>query len=123
MILAVCVALAGAVGAPARFTLDGWLQRRAQTSVPVGTLAINLTGAFALGVVVGLLDAHHLDPNVETVMSAGFLGGFTTFSTFTFEAVRLAEESAWRPLATYLTVTLTGGLLAAVLGLWLVSLI
>lgn len=121
MILAACVALAGAVGAPARFTLDGWLQRRAQTTVPVGTLVVNLTGAFVLGIVAGLLDAHHLDPSVETVLSSGLLGGFTTFSTFTFESVRLAEESAWRPLATYLTITLAGGLLAGALGLWLAS--
>ena len=122
MILTFCVALAGAVGAPARFTLDGWLQRRAETTVPVGTLAVNLLGAFVLGMVVGLFDAHRLDPNVETVLSAGLLGGFTTFSTFTFESVRMAEESAWRPLAIYLIVTLTGGLLAAALGLWVVSL-
>jgi CrcB protein len=121
VILAACVALGGAIGAPARFTLDGWLQRRAQSSVPVGTLAVNLTGAFTLGIVVGLLDAHPLDASVGTVLSAGFLGGLTTFSTFTFESVRLAEESAWRPLATYLAVTLAGGVLAAALGLWLAA--
>lgn len=122
MILTLCVALAGAVGAPARFGLDGWLQRRAQSTVPVGTLAVNLSGAFVLGLVTGLLKAHHLSSNVETVLSAGLLGGFTTFSTFTFESVRLAEESAWRPLAIYLAITLLGGLGAAGLGLWAASL-
>jgi CrcB protein len=123
MIITLCVALAGAVGAPARFGLDGWLQRRAQSTVPVGTLAVNLSGAFVLGLVTGLLKAHHLSNSVGTVLSAGLLGGFTTFSTFTFESVRLAEESAWRPLAMYLAITLLGGLGVAGLGLWAASLI
>lgn len=119
MILAFAVAIAGAVGAPARFTLDGWLQRRAQTTVPAGTVVVNLSGALALGVVTGLLDHHHLTPDVETVVGAGLLGAFTTFSTFTFETVRLAEEAAWRALAIYLAVTIAGGLAVAGLGLWL----
>ena len=119
MIVALTVAVAGAVGAPARFALDGWLQRRAQTTVPVGTLAINLSGAFALGIVTGLLEHHHLSSTVEIVVGTGVLGAFTTFSTFTFESVRLAEEAAWRALATYLTITIAGGLAAAGLGLWL----
>lgn len=122
MITALCVALAGAIGAPARFGLDGWLQRRARTTVPVGTLAVNLSGAFALGLVTGSLEAHRLSGTVGTILSAGLLGGFTTFSTFTFESVRLAEESAWRPLAVYLVITLLGGLGAASLGLWIASL-
>jgi CrcB protein len=123
MILALSVALAGAIGAPARFTLDGWLQRRAQTTVPVGTLAINLSGALALGFVAGLLDSHHVSRTVETIVGTGFLGAFTTFSTFTFESIRLAEEAAWRALAVYLTGTLVCGLLAAGLGLWIASFI
>ena len=118
MKLAVAVALAGAVGAPARFALDGWLQRRAQTTIPVGTLAVNLIGALALGVITGLLDHNRLSPNVEVVIGTGLLGAFTTFSTFTFETVRLAEEDAWRALATYFTATVVGGLAAAALGLW-----
>lgn len=118
MTLAVAVAIAGAIGAPARFALDSWLQRRSQTTVPVGTLAVNLIGALALGVITGLLDHHRLSPDVETVIGTGLLGAFTTFSTFTFETVRLAEEGAWRALATYVTVTMVGGLGVATLGLW-----
>ena len=121
MSLAIAVALAGAIGAPARFVLDGWLQRRAETTVPVGTLGVNLLGALALGVVTGLLDHNRLSPNVEVVIGTGLLGAFTTFSTFTFEAVRLAEEGAWRALAAYFTVTIFGGLAAAALGLWVVG--
>lgn len=120
--LTVTVTVAGAIGAPARFALDSWLQRSGQTTVPVGTLAINLSGALALGIVAGLLDHHHLSTSVETVVGTGLLGAFTTFSTFTFESVRLAEEAAWRALAFYLTFTMIGGLLAASLGLGVASL-
>lgn len=123
MILTLVVTLTGFVGAPARFLLDGWLQRRAETTVPVGTLAVNLTGAFALGFVAGLFAAHHVSHNLETIIGTGLLGAFTTFSTFTFESMRLTEEGAWRALSIYLTTTLVGGLLAAALGLWLASLI
>lgn len=122
MTTAVWVALAAAVGAPARFVLEGWLQRRSRSPVPVGTLAVNLTGAFLLGVVSGLLDARHLAATTATALSAGLLGAFTTFSTFSFEAIRLAQESAWRPLVLYLLTTLVGGVLAAGLGLVAASL-
>lgn len=121
MIVTLWVAAAGAVGAPARFALDGWLQGRSRTAVPVGTLSVNLSGAFVLGVVTGLIAHGQLSATVGTALSAGLLGGFTTFSTFSFESVRLAEEAKWRPLAVYLTVTLVGGLVAAGLGLAVAS--
>ena len=121
MTLAITVALAGAIGAPARFTLDGWLQRRSATDVPIGTLGVNLIGALALGVITGLLDHNRLSPNVEVVIGTGLLGAFTTFSTFTYETVRLAEEGAWRALAIYFSVTIIGGLAAAAFGLWVIG--
>jgi CrcB protein len=121
MILALVVTFTGVIGAPARFLLDGWLQRRAETTVPVGTLAVNLAGAFALGVVARLFAAQHVSRNLETIIGTGLLGAFTTFSTFTFESMRLTEEGAWRALSIYLTTTIVGGLLAAALGLWLAS--
>jgi fluoride exporter len=121
MILVVCVALAGAVGAPARFALDGFIQRRAESTLPVGTLVINLAGAFLLGLAVGA--ASHLSPTLDAAIGAGFCGAFTTFSTFSFESVRLAEEAAWRPLTLYLTITVAGGLAAAAAGLALADLL
>ncbi|HEY2333270.1 MAG TPA: fluoride efflux transporter CrcB [Acidimicrobiales bacterium] len=121
MILVLSVALAGVIGAPARFMLDGWLQRRARTTVPVGTLAVNVSGAFVLGLVLGLLDAGYVSTRVATIVGTGILGAFTTFSTFSFESVRLVEEAAWRPLATYLLTMILGGLVAAGLGLWIAS--
>jgi len=120
MILVLTVALAGAIGAPARFTLDSWLQRRARTTVPVGTMAVNVSGSFALGLITALAD-RHLSSTFQTVVGTGLLGAFTTFSTFSFESVRLAEEGAWRALATYVGVTVVAGLAAAGLGLWIGS--
>lgn len=115
------VAIGGALGAPSRFLLDGWVQRRLQASMPVGTVAINISGALLLGAVSGLVAGGHVATSVGLLAGTGFCGAFTTFSTMTFEAVRLIEEAAWRELRSYLGIMVLGGLVAAGLGRWLVT--
>jgi CrcB protein len=78
-------ALAGSVGAACRYWLSGAVQRRGGSAFPVGTMAVNLIGAFALGFVIGGGDADALG----SLAAAGFLGGFTTFSTWMVETIRL----------------------------------
>ncbi len=109
--------VAGALGAPSRYLLDGFIQQRTSRQWPLGTLVINVTGSFALGVLSGLVLYHAFPNDLEVVLGAGFCGSFTTFSTFTFETARLAEEGAWRQAGEYWALTLGVGIAAAALGL------
>lgn len=88
------LALAGGLGAVSRFVLDGVITARAPrgTGLPLGTIAINVTGSFVLGLVTGLATAELLAPGWHAVVGSGFLGGYTTFSTASFETIRLLQE-------------------------------
>lgn len=112
------VALAGGLGAGARFVLDGLLTAHGRRSLPTATLTINVLGSFLLGVVVGWA-AHGGLELVRSVAGVGFLGGFTTFSTASVELVRLVR--AERPLAAAgLALAMVGlSIAAGVLGLTL----
>lgn len=113
----VLVALAGAVGAPCRYALEWWVRSRRPTVTPLGTLLVNVTGSLALGAVVGLALAHGLDPDVRSVVGTGFLGAYTTFSTYAYETVRRAEEGHTRVAAAYAVGSVAAAALAATLGL------
>jgi CrcB protein len=104
--------LIGGVGAVARFTLDGAVAARAGRAFPLGTLAVNLSGAFALGVLAGA--AVHGDD--LRFAGTGLIGAFTTFSTWALESHRLAEDGQVRTAATNFAVSLALGLGAAWLG-------
>lgn len=86
--------IAAAIGAPARYLIDGLVQDRTTGAFPWGTFVVNLSGCLTLGIITGLGLYHGLDPTVRTVLGTGAVGAYTTFSTFTFETVRLAEEGA-----------------------------
>lgn len=83
--VALGIAAAGGVGAAARHLVDNSLPDRVRERFPWGIMLINLTGSFALGILVGLA----LDHPIASVLSVGFLGGYTTFSTASLDAVRL----------------------------------
>ena len=85
------LALAGGLGAGTRFTMDGLLRSWFRTALPVGTMIINTTGSLLIGLLAGLVLAHHVDPGLEIVLGTGFMGGYTTFSTASFETVRLIQ--------------------------------
>ena len=109
-----CVVLGGAAGAVARYALGGWVQAR-RPEFPWGTLVINVTGAFALGLLLPLVEAH---PLVRALLGTGFLGAYTTFSTFSYEAAVLVQERDWRGAAGYVLSTVLVGLAASFLGWW-----
>jgi CrcB protein len=96
MVTALLVAICGGLGALARFGLDGVVQDRRAGSYPLGTLVVNLSGSFLLGLVVGL----HASHEIQVVIGTATLGSYTTFSTWMLEAHRAAEdgqrELAWR---------------------------
>lgn len=84
--------LAGGLGAGTRFVVDGLVRSRVRTAVPVGTIAINVTGSFLLGLVAGAVIAHAAPVELQAIAGTGFLGGYTTFSTASFETVRLIQS-------------------------------
>jgi fluoride exporter len=111
------IALAGAIGAPARYVLDGYVQSRAPDGIPVGTLVINVTGSLVLGFLTGLALYHAFPATPKTVLGTGFCGAYTTFSTFTYETVRLAEERELSGAFKYLIASLVLPALAAAAGM------
>ncbi|TFB98704.1 chromosome condensation protein CrcB [Cryobacterium adonitolivorans] len=91
-VLFVAVALAGGLGATLRLVVDGGVRARVRTALPVGTLLINVVGSLLLGLITGLALALWLPGAWHLVLGGGLLGGFTTFSTASYESVRLAQD-------------------------------
>lgn len=93
MILA--IGAAGFAGAVARYLVGGWVYRVLPAAFPYGTLAVNVAGSLLLGILFELTTTRaSLDPAVRTVVGIGFLGAFTTFSTFSLETVNLLREGS-----------------------------
>lgn len=116
------VGLAGGAGALARFVVDGAFRARIATRVPAGTVVINITGSLLLGVLTGLVLFHGAPATLTLVAGTGFCGGYTTFSTASFETVRLLQTGEYRAAGTSVVVTVAGALAAAGVGLALTSL-
>jgi CrcB protein len=117
--LALAVGLAAAVGAVCRYLLDRLVSARHQATLPWGTLAVNVSGAFLLGLVTGLAVHHGLSPKAATVLGTGLLGGYTTWSTFTWESYALLSDGAVGAAALTVAATLVLGIAAAAAGLGL----
>ena len=111
------VALAGALGAPARFLVERAISARRGRRFPWGTLVVNVTGSFALGFVTGLALYHGLATTPKTVIGTGFIGAYTTFSTYAYETVDVAKRASSRLAGSYAIVSIAAGVAAATLGL------
>lgn len=86
------LALAGAAGAGLRFILDSLARPKAPTALPVSTMAINVSGSLLLGVLAGAVLAARVPADWQLILGAGFLGGYTTFSTASVETIRLMQS-------------------------------
>jgi CrcB protein len=112
------IAVAGALGALTRYGLGGWVAQRFSGAFPWGTFVVNITGAFALGFLFTVLtDRFTVEPWVRTTLMVGFLGAYTTFSTFSLETVRLFEEGAWAVATANAVGSLVAGILAVYAGI------
>ena len=110
--------LFGALGTLARYGMQGLVQHRTNSDFPSGTLAVNLVGCFLLGGIAQYGLTHlSIPPEWRIGITVGFLGAFTTFSTFSWEAVQLLQDGEWGRAATYVLTSVIGGLLAVVLGM------
>ena len=116
------IAIAGAAGAMLRSIVDTLVRQRSNETLPRGTLTINVTGSFVLGIVTGLALYHGLGADSRTVYGTGFCGGYTTFSTFAYQTVRLGEQraysGAWRNIAASLVLPAAAAALGLALTAW-----
>ena len=118
------VALGGGLGASMRYLLGGWVVARLGGAFPFHTLLINVTGSLAIGAVLVLLTERLVaDPAWRLLLVVGFLGGYTTFSSYTFEALSLVEEGNWVAALGYVLGSNGLGLLAAYAGMVLARVI
>ncbi len=116
----VLVMAGGALGSGARYLVSNQVQRLADSGFPFGTLAVNALGSLVLGVVIGLsLESEAFDPRIKLAVGTGFLGGFTTWSSFGVETARLLEDGLLLQGVGNVLLQLGLGLPAAALGLWL----
>jgi len=114
------VGVGGFFGAVARYGLGGFLSERAHGAFPWETFIINASGCFALGFVFTLLTERFLPhPTLRIALTVGFLGAYTTFSTFAFETMRLTEDGAMLIAAANIFGSVSAGLLAVYAGTWL----
>jgi fluoride exporter len=112
------VGIGGAGGAIARMLVATMVTERLGTLIPYATLLINVTGSFVLGLVVGAIEAQVVSPAVRPALAIGFLGAFTTFSTFSLETATLLEEGNLLLATVYVSASVVVGIVVAALGLW-----
>src|SRR5687767_14999762 len=107
------VGLGGAVGSILRYCVQRFVNT---TAIPYGTLLVNLTGCFLIGLLWGLLSKNSITQSTGILLMSGFCGGFTTFSAFTYEGVQMMQDNRWILLAGYTGASVFGGLVATFTG-------
>lgn len=111
------IGIGGFLGANARYIIAGWVSRTLGLSFPYGTFIINVSGSFFLGLLMGLLHHHPLDfLHHRLFFAVGFLGAYTTFSTFSYETLRLAQDGQLTFVFIYILGSLLFSLAAVFLG-------
>ncbi len=118
----ILIAVFGAIGTLARYGLQGVVQVRTVGTFPYGTLLINLTGCFLLGLIGQFtLNRMVISPDWRVAITIGFFGGYTTFSTFGWETAKMLEDGEWLPATTYVAASVVAGLLLSVAGIRLAN--
>jgi len=119
--IAIGLVVAGAIGAPTRYLLDGFVQDRTEGAFPWGTFLVNMSGSLILGLITGAALYHAFPSTPKIWLGTGFCGAYTTFSTFTFETIRLIEERATGAAFRNVALSLVIGTAAAAAGLAIAS--
>jgi len=110
------VAAGGAVGAVARYVASGWVQDFSGGFFPWGTFVVNAAGSFVLGFALVWLQSTMASAELRQLVTIGFLGSFTTFSTFSYEAVAMLRDGEWWRAGGYVAGSVAVGLAAVVAG-------
>jgi fluoride exporter len=111
------IGVTGSAGAVSRYAVEGWVSSRTRGAFPWGTLVVNVSGCFVLGLVFTLLTERFLPhPALRSALTIGFVGAYTTFSTFAFETMRLGEDGAVLLAAINVAVSVIAGIAAVYAG-------
>lgn len=113
------IALGGATGAVSRYLLSSWAHALWEGKWPVGTLLVNMLGSFLIGVIFVLIEKQIVHPDWRSVLMVGFLGAFTTFSTFSLETITLFEEGQIAHAIAYMVVSVFACVLMAGLSIYI----
>ncbi len=116
---ALFVMLGGSLGSLARYLISILIPVDTRSPFPYRTLIVNLLGSFLIGFIVSRFQQHIFSHTIRLVFVVGFLGAFTTFSTLSYDSIRLLNSGHARTALLNLAVTITVGLLAVSAGLWL----
>jgi CrcB protein len=116
------IAIFGAAGTLARYGLQGLVQFRVASTFPYGTLLINLSGCFLLGLIGQFtLNRMVISPDWRVAIAVGFFGGYTTFSSFGWETAKMLEDGEWLRASAYVGASVVAGLLLSVAGIRLAN--
>jgi fluoride exporter len=112
------IAAGSAAGGVARYLLSTAIQQRVATPFPAGTLVVNITGSLALGIVLRYaLGSPAISPEMRVLMTTGFLGGYTTFSAFSYESVALIESGDYRRAGAYVLASVVLAVIGTLVGI------
>jgi fluoride exporter len=115
--MSLLLVLAGAaIGAPLRFLTDRAVQARHDTVLPWGTFTVNVVGSLVLGLLAGVVSTRGASAGVQLALGTGFCGALSTYSTFSYETLRLLEDGSRIPAVSNVIGSIVGGLLAAAAG-------
>jgi fluoride exporter len=116
------IAAGSAFGGVLRFLISKWMNTAMTSAFPYGTLAVNLAGCLLIGLFYGVGLKHpSTSPTVMLFLTTGFCGGFTTFSAFGYENLQLLKNGAFGLAATYIAVSVIGGLVLTFLGFQIIK--
>jgi fluoride exporter len=111
------IAIGSALGGVSRYLFGGFVQRLVDTTFPAGTLVINITGSFLLGLILRYaVETPTLTPEVRAFLTVGFCGGYTTFSTFSYETLELLRDGEWMRASVYVAASVLLSLLGTFIG-------
>jgi CrcB protein len=115
----ILLGVAGGLGAGVRFLVDGAIRSHLHTAFPWATTIINVSGSIVLGLITGLTTTHLLSTDLSVIIGTGFLGGYTTFSTASYETVQLIKQRRYGSSFISGVLMLVFSVAAAALGLWI----
>ena len=111
------IAVGSAIGGVSRYLVGGMLQRLLATTFPAGTLLVNVSGSFLIGLILRYgVETSSLTPELRALLTLGFCAGSTTFSTFSYESLALLEDGEWTRAGLYIALSLGLSLLATFVG-------
>ena len=122
--LLLLIGIGGFIGSVARYLLQQFIYRFYPASFPVGTLSVNLLGCLLIGIFYALSEKGNLlSPEWRMFLTTGLCGGFTTFSTFSYESVQLLNDGEFVYVIVYATASVLFGILATIAGIWVMRMI